>query len=197
MPWHHRARPILSRQSNSVTSTAASARPDLVRPDLFFALTLWILALGPLALLLGALGFEHWGGLAPCHLCLLQRGPLLVAALVGLFALSISRAHGTRAAFGPLLAFASLVLALGAGIAAYHAGVEWGWWSAPATCTAPAAAVPTSPEALAAARAGARIIRCDVVPWSLFGLSLAAYNVLISSAFAVLAFVAMRRTRDR
>lgn len=30
-------------------------------------------AMGSAALLLGAFGFQYIGGLAPCHLCLLQR----------------------------------------------------------------------------------------------------------------------------
>jgi disulfide bond formation protein DsbB len=40
----------------------------------------------------------------------------------------------------------------------------------------------------------APVVRCDVVPWSLFGISMAGYNVVISLALGALALVAARRT---
>ena len=168
-------------------TSAASASPDG-----FAAAAFWSVALGPLALLLGALAFEHWGGLAPCQLCLFQRGPLVAAAILGVFAVLIRPVPGTTLALRHLLAASALLLVLGAGLAFYHMGVEWHWWPGPTTCIG-TRDLPTTPEALAAARESARIVRCDVVPWQMLGLSLAGYNFLISSALAVLAFMSARR----
>jgi disulfide bond formation protein DsbB len=39
----------------------------------------------------------------------------------------------------------------------------------------------------------APVIRCDQVAWSLFGISMAGYNILISLALAAVAFLSARR----
>ena len=54
-----------------------------------FRLNSLIAAGGSLALLLGAFAFQHIGGLAPCHLCLLQRWPHAAAILIGAAALAL------------------------------------------------------------------------------------------------------------
>ena len=86
--------------------------------------------LGSLLLLLGALGFQYVGGLAPCHLCILQRWPHGIAVALGLLILVWPRRW--------LALVAGLVVLDGAGIGVYHVGVERGWWQGPTTCTAPA-----------------------------------------------------------
>ena len=126
-----------------------------------------------IAVLLGAYGFEIIGGLAPCKLCYYQRIPYVAAILVCLAALL--RPGLARVGFAGL----ALLYALGAGLGIYHAGVEWKWWAGPASCSAMGASdIPL--EELMAQILAAPIVRCDEIPWSLFGLSLAGYNVLIS-----------------
>ena len=147
--------------------------------------------LGALALLLGALVFEHGLGLAPCPLCLVQRGPHAAAAILALTA--AATAPLAREAARLLLAAAALVLLAGAGIALYHSGIELQWWRGPESCSG-GAALAAGITDLKAAMAGGRIIRCDEVPWSLFGLSLANYNGLFSAALGALAVMALRRT---
>ena len=83
---------------------------------------------GSLALLLGAFAFQFIGGLAPCQLCLWQRWPHAAAVLIGAVALAVP---------GRLLPVLGAMAALAtAGIAAFHTGVERGWWEGLATCTA-------------------------------------------------------------
>ena len=54
--------------------------------------TLLILAtLGSAAALAAAFAFQYIGGLAPCHLCLLQRYPHAVAIPLGILALLIPK----------------------------------------------------------------------------------------------------------
>ena len=89
------------------------------------------------------------------------------------------------------------VLAANAALAGYHVGVEQKWWEGPASCSA-AVAAGTSFEDLKAQLLAAPIVRCDEVPWSLFGISMAGYNVLLSAGFAVVTALALTQpTRVR
>src|SRR3954470_16206515 len=97
-----------------------------------FVLKLWPLfaACASAAMLAVAHAFETFGGLPPCHLCLYQRDVYWIAMALGVagFVLAYGPAPWTRPAANLLLA---LLFLAGAGIAAYHAGVEWKWWPGP------------------------------------------------------------------
>jgi disulfide bond formation protein DsbB len=83
-------------------------------------------AAGSAVLMLGALAFQHLGGLYPCILCLWQRWPHLVALLLGLAVLKWQ---------GPALpALAGLAVLTSAGIGVYHFGVEQDWWAGLQQC---------------------------------------------------------------
>lgn len=136
---------------------------------------------GALALIVGALALQYGAGLPACELCLWQRGPL-VAAIIAAFTAAAAAELAPEAARGALMAAALLVL-LSAGFGLYHSGVERHWWPGPARCTG-AFRIPANTAALSA---NLQVHRCDTIAWSLFGLSLANYNVLISSGLAALA----------
>ena len=150
-------------------------------------------AAGALGLLAGALIFEHGLGLAPCPLCLEQRGPHAVAAILALTAALV--AAPAREAARIALGAAALVLLIGAGLALFHSGVELQWWPGPRGCSG-RFALPTSAADFQAALSSARIVRCDSVPWSWFGLSLANYNALFSVALALLGGIAVLRSKS-
>jgi disulfide bond formation protein DsbB len=142
------------------------------------------------AMLATAHAFETFGGLAPCHLCLYQRDVYWAALSVGVagFALGYMRmAWAGRTAD----AFLTLIFLVGAGIAAYHAGVEWKWWPGPASCTG---AGTVNLGDLQALMQGARIKppQCDVAAWRMFGLSMAGYNAIISLGLTALSAMAWR-----
>lgn len=143
-----------------------------------------LLAHGSAALLLGALAFQHWGGLAPCVLCLWQRWPHVVAIAAGMTGMFLIR-QGRRSEAGWATLIAAAALAVTAGIGAYHAGVEWHWWEGTAACgsTGPVA---NTAEALRAQLLAAPVVRCDEIAWSLFGISMAGWNFLISGALALI-----------
>src|ERR1700744_1813274 len=84
------------------------------------------------AMLAIAHAFQRFGGLAPCTLCFYQRDVYWAAFSLGLFGFFIGyvRLRWTDRAVAVLLA---LVFLVGAGIAAYHSGVEWKWWPGPTT----------------------------------------------------------------
>ncbi len=138
----------------------------MTRPHLII-----LAAAGSAALLAGAFAFQHLGGLAPCHLCLLQRYPHGAAVLIAALALLT----GWR-----FLPWAGALAALAtAALGAYHSGVERHWWEGPATCTSGSITGLSAKDLLARIQA-APVVQCDQVAWEMFGLSMASWNMLAS-----------------
>ena len=144
------------------------------------------LAAGSLAALAAAFGFQHLGGLEPCPLCIWQRWPH--AAIVLLAAASLGLRGPAAAVAAGLAGLAALA---GAGLAGFHAGVEQHWWAGLAACGGgpPAETVEELRERLL----NAAPVRCDEAAWSFLGLSMAAWNGLLSLALAGLAAGAAKR----
>ena len=149
-------------------------------------------ALASAAMLGAAHAFERFGGYQPCALCLRQREVYwiaLPAALAG-FALLLRRSDLGRVV--PLLLAA--VFLTGFGTAAYHAGVEWGWWPAPATCGGGGSATAADLQAMMRGEP-VRYVLCDKAAWVMGGLSMAGWNALASLGLAGLGLVAAARVR--
>ena len=149
------------------------------------------------AMLAAAHGFERLMLLYPCPLCLRQREiywALIAMSLVGLALWKLKPIPRFMEGLNMLI---GLVFLCGAGIAFYHMGVEYGWFPAPAGC-----AVPTAQDAARAATGdlglGKRMATssCTDIPWSLLGLSMAGWNLVVSAGFAAISFFAARRTRQ-
>lgn len=138
-----------------------------------------------LAALITALGLEHWGGYAPCSLCVLERWPWVGAAVAAGLGLVLGRAR-------PALLAAALLLAGNAVLSAYHVGVESGWFELPGTCAAGGSAATI--EELRAQLLAARPT-CDRVALRVLGLSLAAWNGIAALAVAAAAVTALRLGR--
>jgi disulfide bond formation protein DsbB len=136
-----------------------------------------------LALLLAALWFEHFQGLAPCPLCMWQRWAHVSAVLWASCAILLwnSRVPGAIA-----LAACALSFLGGAAVAGYHVGVEQKWWTMSAVCTVSLG--PGTLDDLRVAVLAAYPPRCDEIPWSIAGLSMAAWNGIASLLLS--AFVA-------
>lgn len=122
----------------------------------------------PAGLLGGALISQYGFGLPPCEMCHWQRWPHYAAVFAALAAFIVP-GNFQRA----LIALAALLIAVSGAIGVFHAGVEYGWWEGLTTCAVPGA---TSMEDLL----NAPLIRCDVAPWTLGGVSLAGFNALFS-----------------
>lgn len=145
-----------------------------------------------IAVLGGALLFEHVGGLAPCVMCLWQRWPWWIAGAV---TLPILLLPPVRRRLGPALPwFFALLFAGSFALAAYHVAVEQHWVAGPATCSAPISGARTLADFqnMIVARP---VVRCDEVPWALFGISLAGFNAIFSAALALLALRTATRAR--
>jgi len=137
------------------------------------------------ALLLGAFAFQYIGDLPPCKMCIWQRWPHGIAIFLGLLLFGLP--------VRPVASLGFLVVLVGAGIAFFHAGVEQLWWEGPSTCTSGSVAG-MSTEDLLDQIMNAPLVRCDEIPWSLFGLSMAAWNGVISLVAAGLWLRAALRT---
>ena len=144
------------------------------------------------ATIAGALFFQYVVGLAPCPLCLDQRIPYYVAISLAVVLMYVAR-EGKHATLARLLLLAIVAtLAYGAYLGVYHAGIEWGWWQGPPTCSAGTQPITGGGNMLERMRA-ARVVPCDEAQWRFLGLSLAGYNALIAGALALFALgVAMR-----
>jgi disulfide bond formation protein DsbB len=139
----------------------------------------------------GALGVAFAGerllGAEPCILCLYQRVPYAVAAiLAALGAILPISSRSERV----VLATCGVIFLLGAMLAFYSVGVEEHWWAGVAGCTG------NLPEGLSLDRLGDRTIvklrPCDVDVWRLFGLSMAAYNSVLQAFLSLACAVSVR-----
>ena len=149
-----------------------------------FVLIASVIALG------SAFASQYWGGLAPCELCLLQRWPWAAAIVISLAAL----VTGSRPALPWIALGLALVFALGATFAFYHVGVEQHWFAGPSACTASGGGAMTLEE-MKRQILGTAPVLCDRVQWSLFGVSLAGWNLLASLGMAAICGAVFVRTR--
>jgi disulfide bond formation protein DsbB len=143
------------------------------------------------AVLGSALLSQYLGGLAPCELCLLQRWPWAAAIVISL----LSILFADRPALPWVALLLTGVFVIGSGLAFYHVGVEQHWFAGPEACTGTATAADTV-ETLKARILGQMPVRCDEPAWSLWGISLAGWNLLASIVMAggcLAAFVQLRR----
>ena len=131
-----------------------------------------IAAAGSLALLIGAMIFEHGFGMAPCMLCLWQRWAHVLAGVLGGLAL----AWPAR----PVFLMGAAAAAASAAIAFYHTGVERGWFDGPQSCSAGFDFSTLSAAELLDRVMAAPVVRCTDVPWEMMGLSMASWNGILS-----------------
>ena len=124
---------------------------------------------------LAVIGFvqfaEHVQYYEPCELCLRERLPWYLLIGLGLVGLAFPSRW--------MLVVIGAVLLVSAGLGAHHAGVEQHWWPGPTECTSGSSGAKTVDE-LRAMMLRAKVVQCDAIAWTLFGLSMATYNFLLS-----------------
>src|SRR4051812_38506612 len=135
----------------------------------------------PLGLLGGALGSQYLGGLHPCEMCYWQRWPHAAAILLATLAFT-APAHSSRARSLTLLA--ALAIAVSGAIGVYHAGVEAKIYEGFTQCTVLSRS--SSTAELLQQITHAPLVRCDEVQFRFLGLSLAAWNAILSLGGAAL-----------
>ena len=147
----------------------------------------WVTALGAACglAILSALVLQFGFGFAPCNLCLWERWPYLVALAAAVGALIVD---APRAALGAM----ALALLGGTLLAGYHVGVEQGFFALPEGCASAGKA--QSLDELRQMLVNAPP-RCDQVNAQLLGVSLAAWNLVLSAGLTLLCVVGYVRTR--
>ncbi|HEY1932846.1 MAG TPA: disulfide bond formation protein B [Acetobacteraceae bacterium] len=145
------------------------------------------------AALATALVSEHWEGLAPCALCLVERWPYRVAIVLGLLAIVVPPRLARI-----LLMFAVAAVLADAVIAFVHVGVEFHWWPSPLPeCAAPHISGGTLAEQLASMPAHPAK-PCDSPSYLIPGLpvSIAAMDLIFALCFGgLLAIFVWREAR--
>jgi disulfide bond formation protein DsbB len=178
--------------SFDATANPSQAR-DLANPALTAALAVTAIAAVTLA---GAWFFQLVLDIRPCPLCLEQRYAYYLAIPLGaLTALAAARGAPRAVLYAGLAILAAAALG-NAGLGAYHAGVEWGFWKGPTECTGPVGNLGSAGDLLQRLDT-VKVIRCDEVQWRFLGLSLAGYNVLISLLMAAVAAWGIAKPRRR
>jgi disulfide bond formation protein DsbB len=133
------------------------------------------LALGVPALLLGGAYISEYGfGLFPCEMCWWQRWPHFAAVVLAFLGFFVAPKR-------MWVALAALAILASGVIGGFHAGVEYNWWEGITGCAT------TDVRSV-------DVVRCDVAPWSLLGVSLAGWNFLISTGSAIMIFVLLGRS---
>ena len=156
---------------------------NLARKDPIAAAAIAVAVVGA-ATILGAWFFQYGLGYRPCPLCLEQRYPYYFGIPLALL-LALGNSVGSSR---KVLLAGLFVIAIGmlwnAGLATYHAGIEWKWWPGPQECSG---SFNSTSGNLLEELNKIRVVRCDEAAWRFLGLSLAGYNVLISLLLAGIA----------
>lgn len=139
------------------------------------------------------LGFAYFTqyvmGLMPCILCLYQRPPHYIAAIAAL--LAFTTVGGPKGLSRALLGLSAMALLTGAAIAFFHTGVELHFWPGLAECGGTMGPMSTNVNDLTANLNNTKIVACDQPSWIFLGLSMAAWNGLLSLGLAGVALWGM------
>lgn len=133
---------------------------------------------------------QYMFGYDPCILCLYQRIPYAIIGVIGiatLFFIEPEKMHW-------VVLFTVFVLLASAGIAFYHVGVEQKWWISIAPCGGGTGEITTTDDLLRDLQ-GKPPASCSDAEWTLFGVSMATYNVSVSLALAGTAFSTWRNMK--
>jgi len=119
---------------------------------------------------------------------------------MSLAGLALWRLRPTRRFLAALDIMIGLVFVTGAIVAAFHTGVEYGWWEAPAGCAAGQAVSSEDilhGDLLDGMETPTATVSCTTAVWHLFGLSMAGWNGLISAGLSGVSFLAAAITAQR
>ena len=133
------------------------------------------------SMILFALISEHVFGFAPCSLCLIQRYPHILVAVTSVW-LIFFRTHNFF-----LYPVNTLVMALSIILASYHVGVEQSIFQGPQSCSSSNLSLVSekSAETLLKEILNTSVVRCNEVIWSFMGLSMATWNLILSTALFI------------
>lgn len=142
------------------------------------------------ALLLSASGFilEHFFNAIPCHMCWWQRYIHWALAGAGIMAVVLNKPKRG-------LVLLTVIAGLGLYVAIWQVLVQQGILAAPASCGQPTGEVfGNSTDLLSALNAGNVLPpKCDEVNFTMFGYSLAVWNILAMGFTMIAAIIGLKR----
>ena len=166
-----------------IMSDALALINRLCRPSAAVLITALLGAM----MLITAYGFQYIGGLMPCRMCYWQRIPHAVVIALPVLHMLL----GWRYAVW-LTLIAGLIMLISAGLGFWHSGVEWGFLPGPTGCSGNID-FSGNVSAVLDGLLKTKTIRCDEVPWSFLGLSMAGWNFVISACVAIYALISATR----
>ena len=131
--------------------------------------------------LIAAYFVEYILGYKPCNLCLIERLPYFFAIVIIFLYLTINRFEKL------IFIFLGLIFASGTILSFYHFGIEQGFFKESLVCVSNNEINILNKEDLLK-DFQKTIISCKDVEFTLFGLSLATINVIISLTLSVITF---------
>ena len=141
------------------------------------------LALGSIIALAFALYFQHYRGLVPCELCILQRKVYVVIIILSILAIRIRL-------FRKLV---TLAVAAEVAIAVYHTGIEQHWWQGFTACSSSLGSAQTL-EQIRQQLMNSPLVRCDEPQWRYLSLSMAAWNAIYSFGLFIISLQTCRKS---
>lgn len=153
-----------------------------------------VLAMLASAIMLGAAhAFENFGRMLPCPLCLRQREVYWAVAAMSLTALVLNWLRPNPRFFTAINVMLGLVFLTGAIVAFFHAGVEYGIFTAPTGCIT--GAIDPAVWDLGNINAPQDFVSCQDDPLGgQYGLSMAGWNGVVSTIFSGVSFLAASLT---
>lgn len=140
-----------------------------------------VIVLVSVAALAVAFTAEHVFGVEPCILCVYQRVAYALAAVLGMLSIFARISPQTRTL---LIASCGMVFLIGAAVALHQVGLQQHWWVGFTACGGGLPAEMSLAE-LKVQLTSSQPVRCDEVDWTLFGVSMAAYNTGLFLLLAV------------
>ncbi len=117
----------------------------------------------------------------PCILCLYQRQPFFAIIAISLFALIFKAEKFKKIS----LLLCAIFLLVNVSIAFYHVGVEQKVFKGPNSCSSNDLGTVQDLEKLKEILLKTKAIRCDEPQFFLFGLSMAAWNLIYSLSLVI------------
>ena len=132
-------------------------------------------------MILFALISEHVFGLVPCSLCLTQRYPHIFVSFASVW-LIFFRRHNFF-----MYPLNTIVMAFSITLAFYHVGVEQGIFQGPQSCSSSNLSLISdkSAEALLQDILNTSVVRCNDVTWYFMSLSMATWNLILSTGLFI------------
>lgn len=142
-----------------------------------------------IGVLITAYCLEHFFDVLPCQMCLYERNIFMAVAAFSFFSFFLIPARFHSIA----LIILGFIFMGGALFAGYHVAIQQQWVALPAFCASNDFSDLNSVDSLREQLLKTPLVRCDQVTWTFFGLSLAAYNALLSFVLAITCWVWVRR----